>query len=166
MDNLLLHILYHLPVLKPLALTLHGEHAEMVNRMVSKRLSVEAKLCCWIWRAFFILIAIKPEHFARPILSFKTFSSLFRVEYDASLAGSGLIISRLDGEDWKTLKVLSVEFPYLLRRDFSFQNTMEFMAIALAVCILQILGDDIAYNGGKRDMRNTLFTDSLDTASE
>jgi len=129
-----------LPVLKPLTLILHGEHAGMVNRLVSKRLSVEAKLVCWIWRAFFILIAIKPEHFARPILSFKTFSSLFRVEYDASLAGLGLIISRLDGEDWKTFKVLAVKVPYLLRGDSSFQNTMEFMAVALAVCILRTLG--------------------------
>jgi len=124
-----------LPVLKPLTLILHGENVEMVNRLVSERLSIE--LIYWIWRAFFILIAIKPKHFARPILLIKIFSSLFRVDYDASLAGLGLFILRLDVEDWKAFKVLSVQVPYLLRGKSSFQNTMEFMEVALAFCIFE-----------------------------
>ena len=112
----------------------------MVNRMASKRLSIEAKLVCWIWRAFFILIAIKPEAFARHIRSFKSFNSLFRIEYDASLTGIGLVFFKLNEGDWKTFKVLSIDVPYLLEGDSGMQNTMDFMAIALPMCILKALG--------------------------
>jgi hypothetical protein len=129
-----------LPVLKPLSLTLHGEHAGMVNRMASKKLSAEAKLVCWIWRAFFILIALKPEVAARPIMSFKAFDSRFRVEYDASLQGIGFIIAILRGVEWETFKVMSITVPYTLNGDSSFQNTMEFMAVALSVCVLKAFG--------------------------
>jgi hypothetical protein len=129
-----------LPSLKPLSVTLHGEHAGMRSREVQKRLSPEAKLVCWIWRVFLILIALQPGVYSRKIMSFKSFSSSMRVEYDASLTGLGLIISRKLEGDWITLKVLSIIVPYNLIGDSGYQNTMEFLAVTLAVCIIKALG--------------------------
>lgn len=129
-----------LPVLKPLALILHGEHSGMINRHVKKKLSPEAKLVCWIWRVFLILIALHPEVYARPIMSFKTFDSTIRIEYDASLTGLGIIISVRNEDAWRTLKVLSLMVPYQFNGDSSFQNTMEFMAVTLSLCVLRSLG--------------------------
>ena len=126
--------------LKPLSVTLHGEHAGMQNRKVQKLLSLEAKVVCWIWRAFLILVALKPDCFARKIMSFKQLDSSFRVEYDASLTGLGIIISnKVDGK-WSQIKVLSVVVPYALGGDPSFQNTMEFLAVALSVCVIRAMG--------------------------
>ena len=61
-----------LQALKPLAATLHGEHAGWKKRNASKCLSPDAVLVIWIWRAFLTLIAIHPDIYARPILSFKS----------------------------------------------------------------------------------------------
>ena len=129
-----------LPALKPLSVTLHGEHAGMRNRKAKKRLSSEAKLVCWIWRVFLILIALKPDVFSRKIMSFHNYASTIRVEYDASLTGLGLVISRKCEVNWINLKAGSLLVPYNLLGNSSFQNTMEFMAVALSVCIIRALG--------------------------
>ena len=100
--------------LKPLSVSLHGEHAGIQNRKVQKLLSMEAKVVCWVWRAFLILIALKPDGFARKIMSFRNFDSWFRIEYDASLTGLGVIISTKVEQKWSHIKIISFMVPYEL----------------------------------------------------
>lgn len=135
------------PSLKPLSVILHGEHAGMLNRNAQKRLSSGGKIVCWVWRAFLILIALKPDIYARRILSFKRSHSEFRVEFDASLTGLGVIVSSFQNGSWVPFKVMGVLAPYTLAGDSSFQNTMEFLAIALSMCIIRAFGHrDVGIN--------------------
>ena len=129
-----------LQVLKPLSATLHGEHVGWKKRNVMKFWSQDAILVIWIWRAFLMLIAVYPEKYARPILSFKSRPTIFRVEFDASLEGLGIVISINENMSWTTFRAVSVDTPYLLKGDSSYQNTMEFMAMVLAVCLIRSLG--------------------------
>jgi hypothetical protein len=129
-----------LQVLKPLSTTLHGEHIGWTKRNAKKHLSSEAILVIWVWRAFLMLIAIHPEKYARPILSFKARPTTFYVEFDASLEGLGVVISTITNQVWTTYRVISIDTPYLLDGNSSYQNTMEFTAMVFAVCVIRSLG--------------------------
>jgi len=126
--------------LKPLSTTLHGEHIGLTKRNSRKYLSQDAILVVWIWRSFLVLIAIHPEVYARPILSFKYQPTSFRVEFDASLEGLGIVISTMQNQCWVTYRALSIDTPYILEGNSGFQNTMEFTAIVFAICLIRSLG--------------------------
>lgn len=127
--------------LKPLSTILHYEHSGLVKRNARKLLSKEAILVVWIWRSFLVLIAVHPVIYSRPILSFKTCPSYFRVEFDASLTGLGIVISSIQNHTWTIYRVASVDTPYSLKGNSGYQNTMEFIAMVLATCLIYSLGN-------------------------
>jgi len=129
-----------LQVLKPLATTLHGEHIGWAKRNAKKFLSPDAILVIWIWRAFLMLVAIHPEEYSRPLLSFRVVPTTFYVEFDASLEGLGIVISTMINQRRTIYRAVSIDTPYQLKGDSSHQNTMEFMAIVFALCLLRSLG--------------------------
>jgi len=46
------------------------------------------------------------------------------------------------GEKWSHIKVISLTVPYALNGDPGYQNTMEFLAVALSVCVIRAMGYD------------------------
>jgi len=90
--------------------------------------------------AFLTLIAIHPKNYARPILSFKARSTTFYAEFDSSFKGLGVVILTITNQVWTTYRVISIDTPYLLYDNCSYQNTMELTAMVFAVCVIRSLG--------------------------
>lgn len=126
--------------LKPLSATLHCEHSGFRKRNIRKLLSEDAILVVWIWRSFLVLLAIHPDRYSRPIFSFKSKPTTFFVEFDASLEGLGIVISFIKNNTPTTYRVASIDTPFLLLGDSSYQNTMEFMAMVFSTCLVRYLG--------------------------
>ena len=101
----------------------------------------EAKLDVILWRAFLCLAHLRPEGFARPIHSFRKAQANLSIEFDASLDGFGFIT----GRDIRFSKTPAVWCGYMHtydfdRRDSSYQNTMEYIAVVLAIGSLILSG--------------------------
>jgi len=98
-----------------------------------------AKACILRWRAFFCLLIIEPMKYRRPIADLETAPAEILIQYDSSLTGLGVLISRIKGEDRSEeslLMVCSLDTPFQLRGDSSYQNTMEFMGVILGLGLL------------------------------
>lgn len=126
--------------LKPLSAALHYEHSGLIKRNARKKLSDDAILVVWIWRSFLVLIAIHPELYSRPILSFKIRFTSFLVEFDASLEGLGIVISTVEKSVISPYKAASINTPYLLEGNSGYQNTMEFIAMVFSICYIRSQG--------------------------
>jgi hypothetical protein len=105
-------------------------------------MSKVAALDVLMWRAFLCLLAFDEKNYARPIESFRPQSATFRLEYDASLTGLGLVISHRSSSDsvWMVLQYVGMLFPFCVDSDSSFQNTCEYLAIIAGVYVLYLLG--------------------------
>lgn len=123
------------PCLKPLCNNLYAETVGMRNLEAFKFLGNPAIFAIWMWRAILCLIALRPDKFSRELDSFRILSPTIRIEYDASLTGLGLKISRINNGSWAIWKVAGVELPYLLDSS-GYQNTVEFLAVVLGIAIL------------------------------
>ena len=69
----------------------------------------------------------------------------FKIEFDASLEGGGVVVSKLCGEGWAIQRVISFLFPYsaefaLSEFQSSFQNTCEFIAALVGLSAAITLG--------------------------
>ena len=99
-----------------------------------------------LWQIFLIMAKLKPERFAKTILSFGIpLSAELWISYDASLTGVGFIIRGVDptaADDsfHHVISAVSYDTPYELNKDSGFQNTMEFVAILLAMYRVKRLG--------------------------
>jgi hypothetical protein len=104
------------------------------------KLSAEAIMDVQMWRAFLCLLAFDEENYARPIESFRIHDARFKIEYDASLTGLGLVISERCGLEWSIIQYVGMEFPFNVNKDSSFQNTCEYLAIVTGVFVLFLCG--------------------------
>ena len=114
--------------------TMYSSSSSM--RMLSKLAILDIQM----WRAFLCLLVFDEKNFARPIESFRVQDVTIRIEYDASLTGLGFVISQKIGNSWSICCFLGLQFPFLVNKDSSFQNTCEFIAIVSAVFVLAVRG--------------------------
>ena len=127
------------PYLKPLSCNLYGEIAGTKNIDAFRKLKPAAVITIWVWRAILCLLAIHPSLHSRQLESFRMTPSTIKIEYDASLTGLGVILLRLDGDNWVTWKVTSIDLPFLLSCS-GYQNTVEFIAIIIGMAMLSMFG--------------------------
>jgi hypothetical protein len=115
------------------------------NRSSRRKLSADARFEILLWRAFLIQLAWKPEIFARPLESFRTRSADILLEFDASLEGLGVQLSRQRGDGefvpwvhWGGAHPLGEQGR--LPAGSGFQNCFEFAAILAGLLVLRQLG--------------------------
>jgi hypothetical protein len=108
-----------------------------------------------VWRAFLCLLAFHEERFARHLDTFRPVVATFKIEYDASLTGLGILIStrRTAQDSWQLKYHFSLDFPFDVEHDSSYQNTCEFLAVVSALVIL------VRY--GHSDFSFDLYGDSI-----
>jgi hypothetical protein len=89
------------------------------------------------------LLAFDENNYARTIESFRVQVPLFKIEYDASLTGLGVVISRRSGieQEWTIVQYLGLAFPFTVNGDSSYQNTCEFLAIIIGVYVIWLMGE-------------------------
>ena len=99
-----------------------------------------------LWQIFLTMSKLRPEKFAKTILSFKIPEqpSLW-LSYDASLEGLGYIIRNcnplISGNHFSgVVSAVSLDTPYVLNKDSGFQNTMEFIAIFMGMYQIRRMG--------------------------
>ena len=110
-------------------------------RNISVEWKSEAMLDVLLWRAFLCLSHLRPEGFARPIASFRHAAASLSIEFDASLEGFGFIT----GREIKMIRKRSVWCGFMhdygfKEGDSSYQNSMEFIAVVLAIGSLVLNG--------------------------
>lgn len=128
-------------LMRPFCGALYNEMKGMRSRVVSKQLGVEAVRCVELWRVFLVMMELGSSFgYRRSLDSFRWREAEFVLEYDSSLTGLGVILYKLVNEEEVVWKVVSVTFPYRLEQDSSFQNTVEFVAVVLAMACLASLG--------------------------
>ena len=101
-----------------------------------------------LWQIFLVMAKLRPENYAKPIMSFSIHRHVsLWISYDASLTGFGFTIWNDDpsGKEKNpsyhtVLSVVSFDTPYELNRDSGYQNTMEFLAILMAMYRVKRLG--------------------------
>ena len=99
-----------------------------------------------LWQIFLVMSKLRPEKYAKSILSFKIpdRASLW-LSYDASLEGVGFIIRKCDpllarNPYIGVVSAVSLDTPYKLNGDSGYQNTMEFIAILMGMFQIKRLG--------------------------
>ena len=128
-------------LMRPFCNSLYNEMKGMRSRLVSKQLGDEAVRCVELWRVFLVMMELGSSFgYRRALESFRWREAEFAVEYDSSLSGLGVIIFMLENNEEVVWKVVSVNFPYLHEQDSSYQNTVEFIAVVLAMACLASLG--------------------------
>jgi len=128
-------------LMRPFCGALYGDMKGLQGRCISKKLSEESIRCIEMWRVFLVMMEIDfMGGYRRPFQSFRLRESSFLVEYDASLKGLGVILFRLEDEEEIVWKVIATGLPFELEEDSSYQNTVEFVAVVLAMTCLASLG--------------------------
>ena len=99
-----------------------------------------------LWQIFLVMAKLRPERFAKTIPSFGIPQAAeLWISYDASLTGVGFIIrgddpSKAPNPFHHVISAVSYDTPYDLDGDSGFQNTMEFLAVLLAMYRVKRLG--------------------------
>jgi hypothetical protein len=108
-----------------------------------RKMSALAIMDVQMWRAFLCLLAFDEKNYARTIESFRVQVPLFKIEYDASLTGLGVVISQRNGvgQDWIIVQYLVLKFPFQVNGDSSYQNTCEFLALITGVYVIWLMGE-------------------------
>ena len=128
--------------LKPFLPVMYDSLANWRNKHAARLLSEDAIVCVNMWRMYTVLLKADETSYARPLTSFLPQAIQYVIEYDASLSGLGIVIS--GGTDPITATIFMVAqisiLPFELGDDAGYQNTVEFLAITIAVAILASQG--------------------------
>ena len=95
-----------------------------------------------MWKAFLSLLIPFENKFSRSLLSFRSVIPIIKIEYDASLMGMGIVISKQEMGHWCIIQHVGMKFPFgeLIKNDSSYQNSCEFIAIVMAIFLCALLG--------------------------
>ena len=109
------------------------------NKMSQLKWEQETKLDVALWRAFLVMIHLRPEQFCRPLSSFRHSNATVSIEFDASIYGYGVIIGRRIRQPSLIPIWCGFENPFDLSKVVhvsTYQNSLEFIAIVLGVAIM------------------------------
>jgi len=100
-----------------------------------------------LWRIFLVMAKVEPLKFYRPIESFLPQPISLVIHTDASLTGLGLVIRTPDqahNDPTSLIMAAGIKTPYVFNSTeeykSSYQNTMEFLALTIALFIIRRLG--------------------------
>ena len=118
-------------------------HRQLSLFIPGHKLKAECKWTIQLWRCIITFMELRRDdaRFYRTFASFlPQVDTSFRIEFDASLDGAGVIVSKGKLEDWTILRVIRVPFLFnlsYLEHKSSMQNTCEFIAaiIGLTWCV-------------------------------
>lgn len=140
---------------RPLTMALYAEIHGIHNIRAYKSVGLRGQQAIWLWRCLLVLMDIDEKQFCRSMSSFGDTPPEYSIHYDSSLTGVGVGLGYASSrpDDLTTLiGVGSVSFPFLLRQNSKYQNTVEFIAVVLGVACLA--------RRGVRDAGVKLFGDS------
>ena len=127
--------------MRPFVNSMHRCKASFSHKSGRCKLPQETIWDIYIWRAFLVLLRLRPTSYCRRLESFRSQIPWIRVRYDASLTGLGIVIELLRfGRVLKTLRVASIITPFDLQEQSKFQNCQEFFAVAVAFYLIARMG--------------------------
>ena len=130
-----------LRALQPCTVSLYSQIAGMKNMEAAMVLHDDTRTAIMLWRATLLLLYLFEDVYALPIDKFRCRRVSYDVEYDASLLGLGYLLYVLvDGQRTTLIGCGQVKFPFDCRRDSSFQNSCEFIALLLGILTLAQMG--------------------------
>ena len=130
-----------LRALQPCTVSLYSQIAGMRNMEATMTLHEDTRTAILLWRASLLLLYLFEDVYALPLDRFRCRKVSYDVEYDASLLGLGYLIYILfDGQRGRLVGCGQVRFPFDCRRDSSFQNSCEFLALLLGILTLAQMG--------------------------
>jgi hypothetical protein len=112
-------------------------------------ITAECRIAIMIWRCVLVIMELRREdqRFYRTFTSFKPLpASTYHIQFDASLQGAGIIISKSANPIWThadVIKVITFQFTYDHQHEqyhSSYQNTMEFIAAVVGMAYAAKLG--------------------------
>jgi hypothetical protein len=131
------------PAMKPFIQGLFGSMS-LYNgsRTACRMLSAAAKLDVMMWRAFLVQLMWAPQVFARTLESFRPRPALFLLEYDASLTGLRVQVSRRAdiSTAWIPWFHCGECLPFGEQTESGRQNLCEFVAVLAGVLVMRQLG--------------------------
>ena len=139
------------PHMKPFTAALHRMCSSFLdNTNIVKSITPEAWQDLQMWKTFLCLLLPFESTLARKLSSFQPEEATIRIEFDASLTGAGIVISKRDGSNtpWQTATHTGLIFPFsdLSKTDSSFQNSCEFIAVVVALyCLCRLDFTDVGY---------------------
>ena len=130
-----------LRALQPCTVSLYSQIAGMKNMEATMNLHEDTRTSILLWRASLLLLYLFEEVYALPLERFRCRRVSYDVEYDASLLGLGYLIYVLfDGQRSNLVGCGQVRFPFDCKRDSSFQNSCEFLALLMGILTLAQMG--------------------------
>jgi hypothetical protein len=112
------------------------------NRTKRRMLTSAAKFDVLMWRAYLVQLMWAPQGFARSLESFRPRLARYLLEYDASLTGLGVQVSRRgrQGEEWIPWFHCGSVLPFGSQEESGRQNVCEFAAVLAGLLLLRQLG--------------------------
>eukprot|EP01034_Spumella_vulgaris_P022117 gene22117-28220_t len=107
-----------------------------------RHLSLEQKRDVEMWRAFLCLSKFDTKFYARPMRTFLRAKPTYVMNYDASLTGLGVRISRIipESEQYELMVYTAMSIPFSgIKGDSSHQNMCEYTAVLLGLLLLHQL---------------------------
>jgi hypothetical protein len=123
------------------------------NPKVRHRLSAAAKCEIALWRAFVIILRVRPRLMSRPINSFRLAAPTYALRYDASLDAIAVGLYRCGEAGEEQLAFATAPMEFGVAHDSAYQNTFEYLAVVLGLLLLVMRGE--------RDFTYQLYGDSV-----
>ena len=121
-------------------------HRQLSLFIPGHKITRECKWTIQLWRCIITFMELRRDdaRFYRTFASFLPHeNTTFRIEFDASLEGAGVIVSRGNPDNWSILRVIKVPYSFDLTQ-FEFkstmQNTCEFIAAIIGLTWCARLG--------------------------
>jgi hypothetical protein len=123
--------------MRPFTPHLYAETAGMKGGRVLKSMKLEGRRAVVMWRGMLVLLRLDEATYARELSSFERREARVIMRFDSSL--TGVSVSCWCGNS--VIGVIGTRVNYGFdQKDSSYQNTMEFVAVALGFYILAIRG--------------------------
>jgi len=93
-----------------------------------------------LWVTTLILLELRRTAFSRPLSTLLPRTPTWHIDFDASLTGVGILLYYLPQSNTDPRFAMRLVFPFSLNADSSFQNSVEFIAVVVALGALSSLG--------------------------
>jgi hypothetical protein len=150
--------------LKPFSTDLYDAIRGYTSSAVKITLGESQHRAIDMWLSSLAMLEFGGSSFRRPIHTLARRGPDYLIEYDASLHGLGLVLSKIDVDGAlqgvervpELIAAVKIPLPFNLNEDSSYQNTTEFMAVVMGLGCLASLGFHGAGVRVKGDNRSSL----------